>query len=503
MRPSGFPIAAAFALALLGPGCSSSDDPAGPGPEEPVPPTIAQFFTSTANPLRHGDTTRLVWKAPNAEVAAISPGIGTVSPAQDGSVTIHPAVTTTYTLTVSNSLGSTSSQFTVEIDYPPGLYVSGAGGDDAGDGATPATALKTLGAAIARAGGGAAIYVTGAEFGSSGTYVVDAVLDGADVSIYGARDPATFFEAPATFTTTIRSASGTPLVVRNTATRLEYAFLRFDAAASGAEAVRVENAGATFRGCTFDASSSTSGTAVLLSGNARVTLDACRVLGGRDLLYPTTAGIRASAEGDLLVTNSFIDGGRATDSSAGIESRGVVRLGFNTILAEVTASGVGRRASAIRIVEGHPAIGGNILMGDGAGQRLCVEETTAGTNPSWLEGNLFISLTTPPYLNADGESPSSVDDLEGLEAHLYTTGDFANVGGNFWSTTVAAQSLFANFAAGDFHLVNPLPGGGANPAVDRGALFLLKTEYGAVTRDVDLERRPSSGADLDLGADER
>lgn len=498
-------IRAAFLLAvpcaLLS--CSTRDDPAGPDPTPTSPPTIEEFFASTSNPLNHGDSTRLVWSAPNATTTAISPNVGTVGPADDGSVLVRPSKSTTYTLTASNTAGSATAQFTIEVEYLPGFYVSRTTGDDANDGLTPLAPLETIGEAVTRAGGGAAVFVAGGSTIAAGTYDERVELNSVDVSIYAGRNPATFFAEPKAYPTTIRTTGASPLVVRNTATRLEFVSLTFDAASTGAEAARIENAGANFEGCTFDASESTSGTAIVLVGSSFVTVNASRVLGGRGPSFFETAGIRASSGSDLLLTNCFIDGGRAIDRSSGVEARGIVRLGFNTILAEVAASGVGRLASAVRILEGHPTLGGNIFIGSGAAQRVGVEESVAGVNPAWFEGNLFLSMSQPPYLNADGDSPLDPEDLEGNEAYLFTTGDASTVGGNYWPTTISGPSLFADFGAGDFHLVDPLPGGGANPAVNRGDTYLADPRYGSVTRDFDLERRPTVGASLDLGADEK
>ena len=489
-------VGAVLALA----GCSDDDNPVDPGPGEPVPPTIDQFTVTGNLPLDHGETTKLLWEAPNAASAVISPGIGNVAPAQDGTFTIRPSTTTTYTLTVSNSLGTAEAQLVVEVRYPHGLYVNPVSGDDSNAGTTPPTAIRTLSEALTRVGGGIAIYLAGSPNPSIGTFTEALVFDGQDVSIFGGLNPETFFPDPVNSLTIVKPASGVPLTVRNTSAKLQFSDLRFDAANGGSEAVRIENAGAIFETCTFDARNSGSGVAMILEGNARVDVNACRVFGGRDRNYLETAGVRASSAGQLLITNCFIDGGLAIDHASGIEARGIVRAGFNTIVSQVNATGVNRYASGVRILDGHPAIGGNILVGQGTGQRVGIVETQVGTSPSWFEGNLFVGVTIPPYLNADGESPATEDDLNHSE---HTTGNPSTVGGNYWPQTVATNSLFTSLANRDYHLVHPLPGGAPNPAVNRGDTYLKKLEYGAVTRDVDGARRPGDGKDLDLGADER
>jgi hypothetical protein len=347
-------------------------------------------------------------------------------------------------------------------------------------------------------GGGVSIFLTGSTNPALGTYSDALIFDSQDVSIFGGRNPVTFFPDPAAITT-LKPSSGVPLIVRNTTTKLQFFDLRFDAANGGSEAVRIDNAAAAFESCLFDARNSASGVALVLEGNARVDVNASRVYGGRDRPYLETAGVRASTGGQLLITNCFIDGGIALEHSSGIESRGMVRAGFNTIVFQMSATGLDRYASGIRILSGNPAIGGNIFVGQGSGQRVGIAETQPGTNPSWMEGNLFVGVTIPPYLNADGKSPVTEDELDHWE---HTNGNPATVDGNLWPQDVPTNQLFSSLSLRDYHLVHPLPNGDPNPAINQGDTYLLKQEYGAITRDVDLTRRPTNARNLDLGADE-
>ena len=133
-----------------------------------------------------------------------------------------------------------------------------------------------------------------------------------------------------------------------------------------------------------------------------------------------------------------------------------------------------------------------------SGRRIGVLEDAVDTDPSWLEGNLFVALSQPPYVNDDGSGPSTEEDLNDPR---FTTGN-ANVGENLLVEGVSTSSLFVDPTRQDFHLQGLLPGGAPNPAVDAGGTYLGKQEYGGVRDDIDGERRPTSGAALDLGADE-
>lgn len=492
------PKISAILLLVTFAGCSSNDDPAGPGPAPTGPPSIQQFLATATNPLKHGDTTKLVWNVTNARTVVISPDVGAVS-AVEGSVTIRPHETTTYTLTASNEEGSDVATFTTEIRYLPGLYVSGISGDDANDGLTPVAPLKSLSEALTRAGAGAAIFLAGGTATLGSVYTTAVTLNSSDVSIYGGRDPFTFFEDPANFPTVIRPGSGIPLWISKVITHQQYSHLRFEAGAGSSHAVRLTDAGAIFDQCIFDASSSETGVAVLLEGASFAEIHGSRVLAGRDLVYLETTAIQCSDASSLLASNCFIDGGQALNVSLGVDARGSVRLGFNTIVTEVTSSGTNRIAAAVRVSTGAPALGGNIFVGRGPGQRVGVEETAPGRNPSWLEGNLFVGMSQPPYINADGESPTT---QEQLNSDDYTTGNGATVGGNLWPQGVSAASLFENLDAGDFHLVNPTTSGDQNPAVNAGDTELGKEEYGGAFEDIDQQRRPTTGHLIDLGADE-
>lgn len=79
-------------------------------------PTISSFSASPAMVAPAGAAV-LSWSTANASTVAISPGSYATS-AATGSLTVNPAVTTTYTITATNSAGSVTAQTNVTVGAP-------------------------------------------------------------------------------------------------------------------------------------------------------------------------------------------------------------------------------------------------------------------------------------------------------------------------------------------------------------------------------------------------
>src|SRR6185295_6952130 len=77
----------------------------------PVPPTAT--FSASPTSISSGQSATLTWNATNATTIAINQGIGTV--AASGTRSVSPTATTTYTLTATNSAGSTTATATVTV----------------------------------------------------------------------------------------------------------------------------------------------------------------------------------------------------------------------------------------------------------------------------------------------------------------------------------------------------------------------------------------------------
>ena len=85
------------------------------------PPTI-DSFTADAGTIVEGGSTILSWSSTGAEYASINNGIGSVE--VNGSATVYPVVTTTYTLTLTNTYGTDSSSLTITVNNLPQVSIT-------------------------------------------------------------------------------------------------------------------------------------------------------------------------------------------------------------------------------------------------------------------------------------------------------------------------------------------------------------------------------------------
>jgi hypothetical protein len=91
------------------------------------PPTITSFkgtnesgiFSKIGVPSTAGANVTLSWDVSYTDTVSIDQGVLASSPNPTGSVIVAPTVTTTYTLTATSALGTTTRLVTVHIDVPP------------------------------------------------------------------------------------------------------------------------------------------------------------------------------------------------------------------------------------------------------------------------------------------------------------------------------------------------------------------------------------------------
>ena len=84
----------------------------------PNPPTINGFSISRSN-ITIGESVTLQWSVSNATNVSINNGVGSV--AGSGQITVTPLGNTNYTLTASNSGGSTNRSVSVSTTVPSGF----------------------------------------------------------------------------------------------------------------------------------------------------------------------------------------------------------------------------------------------------------------------------------------------------------------------------------------------------------------------------------------------
>jgi len=78
-------------------------------------PTIVSFTASPTTVPAGGDSVKLTWKVNGATSLSISSGVGSVTPADSGSVTVFVSAATTFTLTATNSSGNVTANAPVTI----------------------------------------------------------------------------------------------------------------------------------------------------------------------------------------------------------------------------------------------------------------------------------------------------------------------------------------------------------------------------------------------------
>jgi hypothetical protein len=91
-------------------GCKTSDETT---PPVTIHKPDINSFSSDQTEVFAGETVILSWSVSNAESCSIDNGVGGV--AASGSFTVYPQITTTFTLTATNSAGSSTRQIKVTI----------------------------------------------------------------------------------------------------------------------------------------------------------------------------------------------------------------------------------------------------------------------------------------------------------------------------------------------------------------------------------------------------
>lgn len=107
------------ALMLFTVACKKKPVAAAPPPPPPPPPAAKPTVTFSADrsSINKGESAKLSWTTTDASNASISPEVGAVT--LQGSTTVTPADSTTYTLTASGPGGSTDATTRITVNVPP------------------------------------------------------------------------------------------------------------------------------------------------------------------------------------------------------------------------------------------------------------------------------------------------------------------------------------------------------------------------------------------------
>ena len=102
---------------LLAGACHKKQPPAPPTPPPPPPPAPTVNLTAEPSTVEKGQSVTLSWTSQNATDLTLDPGVGKVQ--AQGSTSVTPQDSTTYTLTANGPGGSQTATARVTVTTPP------------------------------------------------------------------------------------------------------------------------------------------------------------------------------------------------------------------------------------------------------------------------------------------------------------------------------------------------------------------------------------------------
>ncbi len=111
-------LISASALALFVAGCNKKPPVAAPPAYTPPPAAVKPTASLSADrtSINKGESVKLSWTTTDATNVSIAPEVGAVTP--QGSTTVSPLATTTYTLTASSAGGNADSTVQISVNAP-------------------------------------------------------------------------------------------------------------------------------------------------------------------------------------------------------------------------------------------------------------------------------------------------------------------------------------------------------------------------------------------------
>jgi peptidoglycan-associated lipoprotein len=118
------------ALALVVSGCKKKPPvaPAPPPAPAPAPAKPTASLTADRESITKGESVKLSWTTTDATNVSIAPEVGAVTP--QGSTTVSPADSTTYTLTASGAGGNAEATVRISVSAPAPVAVAAPSLDD-------------------------------------------------------------------------------------------------------------------------------------------------------------------------------------------------------------------------------------------------------------------------------------------------------------------------------------------------------------------------------------
>lgn len=117
--------ATTYTITATGPGGTASADVTITVTDPNAPPTVT--MTPTSAGISQGESITLTWNSERVQSAFIDNGVGSVS--ANGSTTVSPDHTTTYTITVTGSTGSNNAQAKIQVTGNPAPLPEGSFGE--------------------------------------------------------------------------------------------------------------------------------------------------------------------------------------------------------------------------------------------------------------------------------------------------------------------------------------------------------------------------------------
>jgi parallel beta-helix repeat protein len=399
----------------------------------PTGPTISSF-TADSTSITEGESVTLSWVT-DATTVSINQGIGTVT-APSGSTTIYPDETTTYTLTATNSAGSTNETITITvnpaIEFPVNNTDTGVG-------------YNTIQSAIDTALSGHTIVV------SPGTYYENIIFNNKNITVRSSN-PSDSDIVAATIIDGGESGSVVKITGGDTSTLQGFTIQNGNATNGGG--IQVNNSNPTITDNTITGNTATTGGGIFVVESSPTITD--NTISYNDAGYG--GGIFIS-EGNPAITGTTIVDNIITDNTASYNGGGIYMYGSSPIFTGNTVTGnTANNGGGILLVNNHSFINGNTISGNiaGAGGGILLWEsypfitgnTIDNNTASSNGGGIAVTVDSDPVITDNYIHHNVADNGGGI---FVDTTCFPAIGG----TSSSDQEKFNTFCSNSTDQIVP------------------------------------------------